>query len=385
MYSLRNLFCLLLFATPVFVSAQIDDAKGLFRDLRSLDGVWFMSTDRGDRLEIWKRQNDSTLTGRDIRIKPENGDTVLLETLRMERRGNEIIFSVQSKTQNNNQPVAYSLTTADYDGYLFENATHEEIQKIRYNLLGNREVQVTTEGKRNNRPVKTEYVYEREFAPGAVEFRLRAGLNGQILRSTGNLISYGKPAFTWRPSWEVGTQVSFKGAGGFITINAELGLTGRSSHAKSDFAKITGKDVLGLDSFTVFKRDLTYNSIWLDMAVYPQITLKRDGKLSLLVGPYLGLLIGNIPKGTEEPANDNKLYKASNDLKTVALGLLVGFQYKVNFGKKDVGGILGVRANLGLSNIDNLYTKGTNNPAFYNGSVNFVGASVYYSVNLLKL
>jgi hypothetical protein len=385
MYALRNLFCLFLFALPLVVSAQIEDAKEVFRELRSLDGVWFMSTDRGDRLEIWRKQNDSTLTAKDVRIKPENGDTVLLETLRMELRGNEVIYTVQIKGQNNNQPVPYTMTTADNDGYVFENPKHDEIQKIRYQLLGNRELQVTTEGKRNNRPVTNEYVYEREFAPGTVEFRVRAGVNAYSLRRTGNFVTDRGPVFAVRPGWELGTQVTFKGAGGFILVNVELGLSGRFAHVQSAFTRTTGKGYNGLDSFTVYTRDLTYSSTWIDLAVIPQITLKRDGRLSLIAGPYFSYLLGNKGHGTETPPNENKLYNANNDFKKTAFGIVAGFQYKVNFGKKDVGGILGLRGNLGLSNIDNLYARGISSTALANGAVAFNGLSLYYSMNLLKL
>ncbi|MEY3194218.1 MAG: hypothetical protein RIQ78_315, partial [Bacteroidota bacterium] len=73
--SFRFLLAVSLLA-PLAVSAQIDSPRDAFRDLRrSLEGTWFMPTDRGDRLEIWEVENDSTLAGRAVRIKPENGDT----------------------------------------------------------------------------------------------------------------------------------------------------------------------------------------------------------------------------------------------------------------------------------------------------------------------
>jgi hypothetical protein len=383
MQVLRNLFCLLFLSLPFFLNAQIEDAKGIFRELRTMDGVWFMSTDRGDRLEIWKKTNDTTIVGRVIRIKPENGDTVSLENIRLERSGDKITYNVQIKNQNNNQFVPFALTTADADGYVFENPQNEDIQKIHYRLLGNREMQVTTEGKRGNRPVTTEYVFEREFAPGAVEFRLRGGINAHTLKGTGNLkaVTNSGPDFAWKPGWELGTQISFKGAGGFITINLEVGLTGRYSHVNTFFTRVSSSGT----SLDTTLRNLTYGSTWLDLAVVPQITLKRDGKLSIIFGPYLGTLLGNIPHGTSLPVSDNKLYKANNDFKKTELGMVAGFQYKLNFGKKDLGGMLGLRANIGLSNIDNLYSRGITSTAFANGQVKFTGVSLYYSINLVKL
>jgi hypothetical protein len=93
----------------------------------------------------------------------------------------------------------------------------------------------------------------------------------------------------------------------------------------------------------------------------------------------------NQAKGTVEPGGENKLFDANEDLKKNDLGITLGLQYKLNFGKKDLGGILGLRGNLGLSNLDNLYCANSDNMAFCNGSMKFVGASLYYSVNLVKI
>src|SRR5690349_626620 len=96
------------------VSAQIDYPEDAFRDLRrGLDGTWFMPTDRGDRLEIWEVQDDSTLVGKSIRIKPENGDTVLIERLRLELRDTTVTYITIARGQNNNAPVPFKLTEID--------------------------------------------------------------------------------------------------------------------------------------------------------------------------------------------------------------------------------------------------------------------------------
>ncbi|MCC6283543.1 MAG: PorT family protein [Saprospiraceae bacterium] len=372
-------FLFLLLPARAFTQILADEAPGIFRELRDLDGTWFMPTDRGDRLESWSIQDDSTYVGRGMRIKPENGDTVTLETLRLELRDTTITYYAIVRGQNQNKPVPFVMTTADYDGYVFENPAHDDPQKIRYLLLGKREMQVFTEGKRNGRPVKQEFVFEREFTPGSVEFRVKIGANYNTMRKTGffrSVTNEDKPTFTGKTGWEFGTQTSFKGRGGFITINAELGIVGRYVSATSRF-----------QADTLYARDVTYQSIWLNVALVPEITFRRDGKLSIMAGPYLGVLIGNKTKGTilPEGGGTNKLFNPYNDFNKVDIGLTGGFQYKLNFGKKDIGGIFGVRANLGLSNIDNLYDRNCPTPSLCNGRLSFLGATAYYSVNLLKL
>ncbi|MBL7825564.1 MAG: outer membrane beta-barrel protein [Saprospiraceae bacterium] len=385
MLRIVRLFLLAFLCSPILISAQIDYPEDAYRDLRrGLEGTWFMPTDRGDRLEIWQEENDSTLTGRSVRIKPENGDTVLLERLRIELRDTTVTYIAIARGQNDNKPVAFVLTEIDDQGfYVFSNPKHDDPQKIKYLLLGNREIQVVTEGQRNGRTVTQEYVFEREFTPGAVEFRVKAGINAQTIRATGNFPSdppdFANPAFDWKPGWEIGTQVRFKGRGGFITVNTELTIVGKATHATSAFTVIN-------DSIDEYLRDVNYRTAWLIVGVYPEISFKRDGRFSIMAGPYYGRLMFGGGKGTVLPDKTNPIYEVSNDFKKNDLGLQGGIQYKLNFGKKDVGGIIGLRANLGLANLDNLYKRycSDGNTVFCNGAIAFQGVSLYYSMDLLK-
>jgi len=379
------------------VFAQIDNPRSAFRELRrGLEGTWFMPTDRGDRLEIWWTEDDSTMVGKNVRIRPENGDTVLLERLRLELRDTTVTYIAIPRNQNNNEPIPFRLTDIDEDGFfIFSNPNHDDPKVIRYLLLGNREMQVETIGMRNGREVKQEFVFEREFTPGAVEFRLRGGFNAHSLRGTGTFfVDNGTPQFDWKPGWELGTQARFKGRGGFITINAELSAVGRRSGALSSFTVFADTTDInyyrgrsktqtanGVDSA------LTYSSVWLVLSVMPELTFGRDGRLSIMAGPYYGRLVSLTGKGPWGPSGANANSRLFNDFKKSEFGIQAGFQYRLNFGKKDIGGILGIRATYGLSNIDRLYSRvcDNGNSALCNGQLAFLGASMYYSVNLMKL
>ena len=155
-------------------------------------------------------------------------------------------------------------------------------------------------------------------------------------------------------------------------------LAGKFSQATSEF------EILEDTAIIRYRRDGTYNTTWLSIAVAPEIRFSREGRLSLLVGPTLGFLLNSRMKGTVEPQGDNTLFEANNDFKKTDFGVIAGFQYRLNFGKKDVGGKIGLRANIGLSDIDNLYTRSTSG-AQSNGRVSLLGASLYYSMDLLKL
>lgn len=341
-------------------------------------------------------EDDSTLAGKNVRIKPENGDTVLLENLRLELRDTTVTYITIPRSQSSKEPVSFLLIDIDEEGFfVFSNPNHADPKTIRYLLLGNREMQVETIGIRNGREVKQEFVFEREFTPGAVEFRLRGGINAHSLRGTGTFfVDNGTPQFDWKPGWELGTQARFKGRGGFITINAELGAVGRRSSALSSFTvfadttdvnyyrgRSKNQTTNGVDSA------LTYSSVWLVLSIMPELTFGRDGRLSIMAGPYYGRLVSLTGNGPRGPVGGDPNYRLINDFKKSDFGIQAGFQYRLNFGKKDIGGILGVRASYGLSNIDNLFSRvcDNGNSALCNGQLSFIGASLYYSVNLLKL
>lgn len=371
---------------PWMLSAQIEDAPQIFRELRVLDGVWFMAQDRGDRLEIWKLENDSTLAGREVRIKAEDGDTVLLKSMRIERRGDTIIYYLTQRGLNNNRPVPYELVLADREGYWFENLDQDNPQKIRYRLLGRRELQVYIEGKRGNRTITEDFVYEREFAPPSTEFRLRGGLNVFTIRATGNFPSSDDPDFVAKNpqtgpalGWEVGTQFRLKGTGGFLIVNFELGLVGKSARSKASFTAFTDSSIIN------YVRDVHYHQVWAILAAVPEVSLRREGNLSVMAGPYYGRLLFSGASGEEKPSGENRLFDANNDFKNNDFGIIAGLQYRFKPGKKDIGSTIGLRANLGLSDLDALYSRHCRDRAFCNGRISMQGISLYYSFNLLGI
>ncbi len=378
-----TLLCTLL---PWLLAAQIEEARQIFRELRVLDGVWFMAQDRGDRLEIWKLENDSTLVGREVRIKAEDGDTVLLRSMRIERRGDTIMYYLTQRGLNNNRPVPYELVLADREGYWFENLDQDNPQKIRYRLLGRRELQLYIEGKRGSRTITEDYVYEREFTPPSTEFRLRGGVNAFTIRATGNFPASDNPDFVARNpqvgpalGWELGSQFRLKGAGSFLIVNFELGLIGKSARSKASFTAFTDTNTIS------YVRDVRYHQVWAILAAVPEVYLWREGNFSVMAGPYYGRLLFSGASGEEKPAGENRLFDANNDFKSSDFGLIAGLQYRFKPGKKDLGSAIGLRANWGLSDLDALYSRHCRDRAFCNGRISMQGISLYYSLNLLGI
>jgi Domain of unknown function (DUF6265) len=374
------LFIFLFLFAAANVSAQVlPDMKAIFRDLTRLEGVWFMPTDRGDRLEFWNWENDSTLIGRGCRIKPETGDTATLENLRLELRGNDIIYYAKVRGQNEGKFVPFTLTEADNDTYLFENPKHDDPKKIKYFLLEGRELQVNTEGMRNGRPTKQEFVFEREFNPASLEFRLRAGINANQLYRINDIGV--DPKFSARPGWEFGITTSFKGSGGLVSLNIDAGLMGKFHHVVSNFS-------IPVDTipFTVdYKRDITYRQTWFSFGLMPEVKFKRKGNVSILFGGYYARLLINRVNGTELPIRNTKVFNFNNDFKKKDFGAVLGLNVRRNIGKRDLDGVFGFLVQFGLADIDNLYIRKCATGGLCNGRMGIAGVTLNYSVNLLKL
>jgi hypothetical protein len=364
----------LMAAQPALAQLEGQEQK-IFRELTRLEGSWFMPTDRGDRLEEWTLENDSTLSGRRFRIRDTDSDTIFLESVGIELRDTSIFFVSVARNQNNNDPVRYQLMRADYEGYRFETSQIENPSKINYVLLGNREIQITTEGRKGARVVTEEYVYEREFAKANMSFLARAGINAHTLVGQGSFLTIGEPQFGWKPGWEVGTAAFFKGNGGYFGVNIDFSVMGKSASVASAFDYV--RDTV----FIPYRRDATYRSVWMQLAVLPEFFPVREGPLSFLLGPYIARRVALSAKGVVEPSEESDLFRVNEDLNKADMGLVGGVQYR--FLKR--GSLLGLRANIGLRDLDNLYDRGCTNSAACNGQMFFRGFSLYFAANLLKL
>lgn len=360
------------------LSAQVDNPAAVYAVMQEMEGSWYMETERGDRLEIWTVQDDSTMTGRGLRVKPESRDTVLLETLRLELRGDTITYWALVRGQNAGKAIPFILTEEDDEGaWIFENPAHDDPTKIRYWLLDNQEMQVTTEGKRNGRSVKNEFVFEREFSKGSARLIVRAGANWFNLRQQGSYPMAEQPAFGGRPGWDFGVQIPVGNEAKWLNFNMEAGLSGRSASVQSDFT-IYRPDT------TVYLRDVNYRQIWLTLAIIPEIRFRSNSPFSVMAGPYFARLLYNGAAGEELPGGENKLFDSNNDFKKRDLGFSGGFQYRFK-GKKQWESVVGLRGNLGLLNLDNLYQRicestGTDCTA----KIGLWGISAYYGVNLIR-
>jgi hypothetical protein len=96
-------------------------------------GKWETKTANGNLSESWKQLNDSTFQGESFFIK--NKDTLHFETIILQQKGAELIYSATVKGQNNDKPVPFKITSETEKQLVFENPKHDYPQKITYTQI----------------------------------------------------------------------------------------------------------------------------------------------------------------------------------------------------------------------------------------------------------
>lgn len=114
-----------------------------------LIGNWHNKLAKGLLIEVWNKENDSTLVGQSYFIA--GTDTLSIENIRLEQRNGKLSYVPIVRDQNYGQAVYFTLTRSTDSLLVFENPKHDFPQKITYQLLANdsllAEVSAIAEGK----------------------------------------------------------------------------------------------------------------------------------------------------------------------------------------------------------------------------------------------
>ena len=116
---------------PAFVNEQKDNKA--FNRLYPLQGKWIMRTGKGFIGEEWIKINDDYLQNRGYMIKGK--DTIITERVALTNTKEGIFYTSTVEDQNNKQPIAFRLTAADDNTFVFENQQHDFPKRIVYKLI----------------------------------------------------------------------------------------------------------------------------------------------------------------------------------------------------------------------------------------------------------
>ena len=120
-----------------------------------LVGEWEQKLPEGTVKEIWKKENDSTLSGKSFFIKEE--DTIHRETIVLKQDKDNLLYIPTVTGQNNDEPVTFTLSSDVENNFTFENPTHDYPQKISYKNINATTLMTTISGIQQTKPSQESY------------------------------------------------------------------------------------------------------------------------------------------------------------------------------------------------------------------------------------
>ena len=94
--------------------------------------------------ETWKKVGDKHLEGYSYEIK--NGEKHISEYIELSMKGNDLVYTVSVKNQNNEKPVSFTLSATDTI-YTFVNPVHDFPTYIQYLVISPNEIKATVGNK----------------------------------------------------------------------------------------------------------------------------------------------------------------------------------------------------------------------------------------------
>ncbi len=97
-------------------------------------GTWENQTPRGRIFEEWIPQDENNLSARSYMVQGQ--DTIVFETIKLMKVGDQYYYVPTVKNQNNSQPVRFTASTVSDQKMVFENPDHDFPQIISYQRIG---------------------------------------------------------------------------------------------------------------------------------------------------------------------------------------------------------------------------------------------------------
>ena len=112
---------------------QIDTDNKIFKKLYALEGTWKMNTKRGAVCEEWKKVKKNYLRSKGYIVSGR--DTIISEQIALTNTKAGIFYTSTVEEQNDNQSVAFKMTNAENNIFVFENQQHDFPKRIVYKLV----------------------------------------------------------------------------------------------------------------------------------------------------------------------------------------------------------------------------------------------------------
>lgn len=126
-----------------------------------LEGSWVMKKKNGGHImENWHAYNDSTMLGESLGFSI-SGQSSVLENLKLSYQSGTYYYTSRVSGQNNNQEVAFKITSHSEKGFIAEKPDHDFPKRITYELVTKDSIHAFIDGGPAMPGKKSDFYYSR--------------------------------------------------------------------------------------------------------------------------------------------------------------------------------------------------------------------------------
>lgn len=155
------LFSSILLISVLLVAFSFITSNNNVGSFKWLEGSWSMKKRNGGAImENWMISNDSTLSGESLNFSV-TGSSRVMETLQLVYRNGTYFYISTVKGQNNEQPVKFTITSHNENGFVAENPGHDFPKRITYKLVTKDSIHAFIDGGPSMPEKKSDFYYSR--------------------------------------------------------------------------------------------------------------------------------------------------------------------------------------------------------------------------------
>ena len=125
---------------------------------QKITGTWLMTTKKGTIGETWEKVDENYCQSKGFIIKGK--DTIITERVALRKTAEGVFYTSTVEDQNNKQPVAFKLSTASSNIFIFENPAHDFPKRIVYEFTGNNTLHAYIDDGTNGKN-RQDYYYKK--------------------------------------------------------------------------------------------------------------------------------------------------------------------------------------------------------------------------------
>ncbi len=129
-------------------------------ELKWLLGTWTNENGEEFSQETWSRENENSFTA--FSFTQVGKETVFSETMALEQKGDNLLLTVATANQNDQQPVTFKLISSENGQFTFENKNHDFPERITYTNPTKDSLHAWIEGTVNGEAKKVDFYFSRK-------------------------------------------------------------------------------------------------------------------------------------------------------------------------------------------------------------------------------